>query len=78
MKPGSVEAEDSLALLWSEVAQAHFLSTLTVHEATAVLQERYALVRHLLEQDDMQRDSEDVAISCMIDHFHTLLEAEIH
>jgi cytochrome c553 len=71
------ELEDRLATLWNEVVRAHFLTTQPTKEAPVLLEQRRRLVRNLLKQYATQKETQNIAVLFMMDHFHTLLEAEL-
>jgi hypothetical protein len=74
-----MNVENALITLWSEVTQAHFLSTPAIHELTALLEERRHRAQYLLDQNekDIQPELPSTAALVMMDHFHTLLKAEL-
>ena len=72
-----VKVENALITLWSEVAQAHFMCTLATHELPALLEERRHMAQRLLDQNDNQPELPGAAALVIMDHFHTLLEAEL-
>lgn len=69
--------ELALATLWHEVAQAHSLHEQTTVEALVVLERRHEMVMRLLGQKDAQPQIHDGAALLMMDHFSTLLKAEL-
>src|SRR5206468_752192 len=74
------QIEYSLATLWQETEQAHFLHTLTMRETLATLEKRREFAEHLLAQlnrEAMSSQRADAAPQWMLDHCHTLLGAEL-
>ncbi|MBO0779524.1 MAG: hypothetical protein J2P37_11920 [Ktedonobacteraceae bacterium] len=75
----TIEGEErSLALLWHEIRQAHFLYAYESHTALALLEERRELARAMLAQIDMRPVRQHgEAEALMLDHFRSLLQAEL-
>jgi hypothetical protein len=73
--------EYTLATLWQETGQAHFLHTLSMPEMLAALEKRCDLMEHLLAQlnrEAMSNQHTDPASLVMLDHYYTMLHAELN
>ncbi|GHO93977.1 hypothetical protein KSF_040250 [Reticulibacter mediterranei] len=73
--------EYTLATLWQETGQAHFLHALSMPEMLAALEKRRDLAEHLLAQlnrEAMSSQYADPASLLMLDHYHTMLDAELN
>jgi hypothetical protein len=74
------QAEYSLVTLWQETGQAHFIHALTMQETLIALEKRRDLAEHLLAQinrEAVHSQRADEASLIMLDHSHTLLNAEL-
>lgn len=74
------QIEYALVTLWQETGQAHFLHALTTQEILTALEKRRNLAEHLLAQmnrEAVQSQRADEASLIMLDHSHTLLNAEL-
>jgi hypothetical protein len=72
--------EYPLATLWQETGEAHFLHTLTMHETLAALEKRRDLTEQWLAQlnrEAMCSQRANTASLLMLDHYHTMLNAEL-
>jgi hypothetical protein len=69
--------EQALATLWYEVTQAHFLRTQTTEEILVNLEKRREMVTCLLDHEAAQPQFRNGAAPLMMDHFHTMLKAEL-
>ncbi|HLZ62100.1 MAG TPA: hypothetical protein VKR06_34575 [Ktedonosporobacter sp.] len=75
----SKDVELALAVLWREIAQEHFLRSLTIPEALAALEQRRDVADHLLAQiyrEPAHSRCGDKA-AFMLAHCRELLEAEL-
>ena len=73
--------EYTLTMLWQETGQAHFLHALSMPEILVALEKRRDLAEHLLAQLNREATSSqhaDSASLLMLDHYHTMLLAELN
>ena len=81
MTQRSETLEYTLATLWHETGQAHFLHALSLPEMLTALEKRRDLAEHLLAQlnrEAMSSQHGDPASLLMLDHYHTMLHAELN